>query len=64
MISKKRGVFVVVLFWMTVLVFLCPDSARADADKEGFVWMNDLKKARAKARVEKKPLFVMFRCEP
>ena len=29
-----------------------------------FVWMHDLKKARAKAKAEKKPLFVMFRCEP
>ncbi|GEM_PF-5200033 len=29
-----------------------------------FAWMHDLEKARAKAKAEKKPLFVMFRCEP
>jgi len=29
-----------------------------------FAWMHDLEKARAKAKREKKPLFVMFRCEP
>ena len=29
-----------------------------------FVWMHDLKKARAIAKAESKPLFVMFRCEP
>ncbi len=29
-----------------------------------FAWMHDLKMARAKAKAEKKPLFVMFRCEP
>lgn len=36
----------------------------AEGDKEGFVWMQNLEKARAKATVEKKPLFVLFRCEP
>jgi hypothetical protein len=33
-------------------------------ESSSFVWMHDLKKARIKAKVEKKPLFVMFRCEP
>jgi hypothetical protein len=36
-----------------------------DVEKSSsFVWMHDLKKARIKAKAEKKPLFVMFRCEP
>ena len=61
--------YVVMLFLITVSMCLSSSFAGAElneesADKQGFVWMNDLKKARAKATVEKKPLFVVFRCEP
>ena len=67
--KNKKMESVVILFLMTVSMCLFPSFAGAElnkegADKQGFVWMQDLEKARAKATVEKKPLFVMFRCEP
>ena len=41
-------------------------NTRSDHVSRGvdFEWMHDLKKARAKAKAQQKPLFVMFRCEP
>lgn len=64
MMEKNKITRGLVLMLMAAAMFLLSGFSIAETVEKDFVWMCDLKKARAKATVEKKPLFVVFRCEP
>ncbi len=40
------------------------ESTGSGEDSDGFVWLDDLDKARLLAEVRSQPLLIVFRCEP
>lgn len=59
-IVRKKDMKKAIVFFFVIAITL----STSFASNERYPWLYDLDKAREIAKIQKKPLFIVFRCEP